>query len=90
VAVRDPIIRNSADLPPALRSVLDGIQIGRLSNPEQTPQGIQVFALCAKKESKADSPGKREARDEIFAQRFESHSKQYLQQIRRSAMIEYR
>jgi peptidyl-prolyl cis-trans isomerase SurA len=90
VAVRAPIIRNSADLPAPLRSVLDGIQIGRLTNPEQTAQGIEVFALCGKKESKADSPGKREARDEIFAQKFQAQATQYLKQIRAGAMIEYR
>jgi len=90
VAVRAPIVRNSADLAPPLRSVLDGMQVGRLTNPEQTPQGIQVFALCAKTETKADTPGKREVREEIFAQRFQTQSNQYLKQLRASAMIEYR
>jgi peptidyl-prolyl cis-trans isomerase SurA len=90
VAVRAPIIRNSADLPAPLRGVLDGIQVGRLTNPEQTAQGIEVFALCGKKESKADSPGKREVRDEIFAQKFQAQATQYLKQIRAGAMIEYR
>jgi peptidyl-prolyl cis-trans isomerase SurA len=90
VAVRAPIRRNSADLPPQLRSVLDGMSIGRLTSPEQTPQGIEVFALCAKQETKADTPGKREVREEIFAQRFQTQAARYLEQIRRSAMIECR
>jgi peptidyl-prolyl cis-trans isomerase SurA len=90
VAVRAQIIRNSADLPPPLRTVLDGMQVGRLTNPEQREQGIEIFALCAKNESKADSPGKRAVRDEIFAQRFQTQADQYLKQIRASAMIEYR
>lgn len=90
VAVRAPVIRSSGDLPAPLRSVLDGIQVGRLTNPEQTAQGIEVFALCGKKESKADSPGRREVRDEIFAQKFQAQANQYLKQIRAGAMIEYR
>jgi peptidyl-prolyl cis-trans isomerase SurA len=90
VAVREPVRKQSADLPAPLRSVLDGIPIGRLTNPEQTAQGIELFALCGKKESKADSPGRREAQNEIFAQRFKNHATRYLQQIRSSAMIEYR
>jgi peptidyl-prolyl cis-trans isomerase SurA len=90
VAVRAPIIRNSADLPAPLRGVLDGMQVGRLTTPEQTAQGIEVFALCGKKETKADSPGKREVRDEIFAQKFQAQAAQYLKQIRSGAMIEYR
>ena len=50
-----------------------------------------MFAVCGKKESAADNtPGKRKARESLFAQRFEQRSKQYLQEIRRSAMLEYR
>jgi peptidyl-prolyl cis-trans isomerase SurA len=90
VAVRAPVFKTSGDLPPPLRTVLDGIQIGRLTNPEQTAQGIEVFALCGKKQSLADSPGRREVRDEIFAQKFQAQAAQYLKQIRASAMIEYR
>jgi peptidyl-prolyl cis-trans isomerase SurA len=90
VAVRPAIIRTSGELPAPLRTVLDGIQVGRLSNPEQTAQGIEVFALCGKKQSLADSPGRREARDEIFAQKFQAQASQYLKQIRAGAMIEYR
>jgi peptidyl-prolyl cis-trans isomerase SurA len=90
VAVRTQVIKNSADLPAPLRSVLDSMQVGRLTNPDQTPQGIEVFALCAKSETKADSPGKREVREEIFAKRFQAQATQYLKQIRGGAMIEYR
>ena len=90
VAVRAPVIRSSGDLPAPLRTVLDGIQVGRLTNPEQTAQGIEIFALCGKRQSLADSPGKREVRDEIFAQKFQAQAAQYLKQIRAGAMIEYR
>jgi peptidyl-prolyl cis-trans isomerase SurA len=90
VAVRAPVLRSSGELPTPLRTLLDGMQVGRLTNPEQTAQGIEVFALCGKKQSIADSAGRREARDEIFAQRFQTQANTYLKQIRASAMIEYR
>ena len=91
VAVRDQVVRSSADLPVELRKVLESIEIGRLTAPEVTKVGVEVFAVCAKKESAADNtPGKRQARESVFAERFEQKSKQYLQEIRRSAMIEYR
>ena len=90
VAVRAPVLRSSGELPAPLRTLLDGMQVGRLTNPEQTAQGIEVFALCGKKQSSADSAGRREAREEIFAQRFQTQANQYLKQIRASAMIEYR
>ncbi len=91
VAVRDQVIRSSADLPLELRKVLESIEIGRLTAPEVTKFGVEVFAVCAKKESAAENtPGKRQVRDSVFAEKFEQKSKQYLQEIRRSAMIEYR
>ncbi|MGC2439378.1 MAG: SurA N-terminal domain-containing protein [Pseudolabrys sp.] len=90
VAVRDPITRNSADLSPQLRDLLGNIQVGRLTPPEVTAQGLQMFAVCNKKESATDSPQKREMREQLFAKRFESESKKYLDEIRKAAMIEYK
>ncbi len=90
VAVREPISRSSAELAPQLRELLDNMQIGRLTTPDVTPQGLQMFALCDKKESKTDSPIKREVRQQLFAQRFESEAKKFLDEIRKSAMIEYK
>jgi peptidyl-prolyl cis-trans isomerase SurA len=91
VAVREQVIRSSADIPAELRKVLEGIEVGRLTPPEVTKFGVEMFAICAKKESAADNtPGKRQARESVFAERFEQKSKQYLQEIRRGSMIEYR
>lgn len=90
VAVRDPITRNSSDLSPQLRDVLGNIQVGRLTAPETTAQGLQMFAVCGKKESTTESPLKREVREKLFVKRFESESKKYLEEIRKSAMIEYK
>jgi len=90
VAVRDPITRNSADLTPQLRDLLGNIQVGHLTAPEATAQGLQMFAVCNKKESTAESPLKKEMREQIFVKRFESESKKYLDEIRKSAMIEYK
>lgn len=90
VAVREPVIRSSADLPQTFRELLAKMDIGRLTAPESTPQGIQMFALCEKKESKTDSPAKSEARQQIYSKKFEAESKRYLDEIRKQAMIEYK
>ena len=90
VAVREPINRSSADLAPQLRDLLGNMEVGRLTAPEVTPQGLQMFALCAKKESSDDSPAKREAREQIYSKRFESEAKKFLEEIRKQAMIEYK
>jgi peptidyl-prolyl cis-trans isomerase SurA len=88
VVIRDPITKNSSELAPALREILDKTEIGHLTAPELTPQGVEMFALCQKKETKADTPEKREAREKLFSQQFESKAKRYLQELRRQAMIE--
>jgi peptidyl-prolyl cis-trans isomerase SurA len=90
VAVRDPVTKFSSDLVPALRDIIDKTDIGHLTPPEQTTEGIQMFALCSKKESKSDSPGRKETRDEIFQQKFGVQAKRYLAELRRAAMIEYK
>jgi peptidyl-prolyl cis-trans isomerase SurA len=91
VAVREQVIRSSADIPAELRKVLEGIEVGRLTPPEVTKFGVEMFAICAKKESTADnSPGKRQAKENLMAKRYEQRSKQYLQELRRGAMLEYK
>ena len=90
VAVREPVSRSSADLPPQLREVLASIDVGHLTNPEVTEQGLQMFALCNKKESKTDSPLKQQVRQELFAKKYDAESKRYLDEIRKQAMIVYK
>ena len=88
VAVRDQIVKTSADLPPTLRKVLDELDVGKLTSPEVTPQGIQMFALCSRKENKVDGAATREARDALFAEQFQAKSKRFLADLRKQAMIE--
>jgi peptidyl-prolyl cis-trans isomerase SurA len=90
VAVREPISRSSADLTPQLRELLGSIEVGHLTAPEVTAQGLQMFAVCNKKETTAESPLRREVREQIYTKRFESESKKFLEEIRKSAMIEYK
>ena len=90
VAVREPVTRNSGDLAPQLRDLLATIPLGHLTPPEPTGQGLQMFALCDKKESKADSPLKREVRQQLFTKRYDAEAKKFLDEIRKQAMIEYK
>jgi peptidyl-prolyl cis-trans isomerase SurA len=89
-AIRDAVTKTSADMPPALREVLDGTQIGHLTPPEVTKQGVEMVALCSRNPTKVDTPKKKEIRDKMFAEKFEAKSKAYLAECRRASMIEYR
>lgn len=88
VAVRDQITRNSADLAPALRDILDKTGVGRLTSPETTADGVQVFAICGRRETKVDAPAMRKVRQEMIAEQFQAKSKRLLDELRRAALIE--
>ncbi|NWG25629.1 MAG: peptidylprolyl isomerase [Pseudorhodoplanes sp.] len=90
VVVRETIRRNSADLSEQLRVALDRVEVGRLTPPEVTPGGVEVFAVCAKKETTADSPMKKAIRDELYSAKFNAQAQRYLKELRKGAMIEYK
>jgi peptidyl-prolyl cis-trans isomerase SurA len=89
-AIRDTVIRTSADIPAPLRKVLDDTPIGHLTPPEVTKQGIEMVALCGRKPTTIDTPKRKEMRDKMFAKKYEQTSNAYLAEIRKAAMIEYR
>jgi peptidyl-prolyl cis-trans isomerase SurA len=89
-AIREPVIKTSADIPPNLRKVLDDTPIGHLTPPEITKQGVEMVALCGKKPTTIDSPKRKEMRDRMYAQKYQTTSDNYLKDIRKGSMIEYR
>lgn len=89
-AVRDLVTKTSADLAVSLREMLDKTTIGHLTPPEQTKQGIEMVALCARNKTTVDTPKKQEMRNKMFVEKYEAKSKAYLADVRKAAMIEYR
>jgi peptidyl-prolyl cis-trans isomerase SurA len=89
-AVREIVTKTSADIPEVLRGVLDKTQIGHLTPPEITKQGVEMVALCERNATKIDTPKKKEVRDKMFVEKYEAKSKAYLKDARGAAMIEYR
>jgi peptidyl-prolyl cis-trans isomerase SurA len=87
-AIRDPVIRTSADIPPNLRKLLADTPIGHLTPPEVTKQGVEMVALCARKPTTIDTPKKKEMRDKLYAEKYIKTSNTYLEEIRKAAMIE--
>jgi len=88
--IRESVTKTTADLPEALRKVLDDTPIGHLTAPEVTKAGIEMVVLCARKPTMIDTPKKREIREQMYQQKYEQTQKAYLDEIRKAAMIEYR
>ena len=89
-AIREIVVKTSADMPATLRELLDKTEIGHLTPPEVTKQGIEMVALCARNLTTIDTPKKKEVRDKMYADKYLAKSNAYLQEIRKAAMIEYR
>jgi peptidyl-prolyl cis-trans isomerase SurA len=89
-AIREAVVKTSADIPAVLREVLDKTPIGHLTPPEVTKQGVEMVALCARNPTTIDTPKKKEIREKMYAEKYEAKSQAYLQECRKAAMIEYR
>ena len=90
VAVRDTITRQAADIGEAQRKILNETAVGRLTPPDITPQGVEVFAVCSRTTATGDTPAKRKVRDEMFNERYQALSKKFLKELRSQALIEYK
>jgi peptidyl-prolyl cis-trans isomerase SurA len=88
--IRDSVTKTTADLPEALRKVLDDTPIGHLTAPEVTKSGIEMVVLCSRKPTTIDTPKKREIREKMYVEKYEKTQKAYLDELRKAAMIEYR
>jgi peptidyl-prolyl cis-trans isomerase SurA len=89
VAVRTQVTRSSADLPEGLRKILDSIPVGELTAPEVTRHGVEMFAICAKTETKTNTPERNKVRQTMLEELFKKESDRYLRQLRRAALIEH-
>ena len=65
-AIRETVVKTSADMPAALREILDNTPIGHLTPPEITKQGVEMVVLCARDPTKMDTPKKREIREKMY------------------------
>jgi len=43
------------------------------------------FALCERKETKEDTPEKRQAREKLFGEKFQAKAKQLLRELRKAS-----
>jgi peptidyl-prolyl cis-trans isomerase SurA len=90
VVVKDSVVRLSTDLNVRLRELLDKTPIGALTPPEPIQGGIEVVAVCDRKETIADVSARREVREELLGKRIQVGDKELLDKFRTRSIIEYR
>ncbi|NJL50286.1 MAG: peptidylprolyl isomerase [Blastochloris sp.] len=90
VVVRAPIRKTSADLPPPLRDLFANTPDGKAVAPERTEAGIELVAVCSRREVGGQTAIQNEIRQELANERLQSQAQRYIAELRRAALIEYR
>lgn len=88
VVVKPPVRRLSSDLPVNLQKFLETLPDGRMTPPEVTVNGIEVVAICDRKEVPADISSNRELRNELLGQRLQAYEKRMLDKMRQTSIIQ--
>lgn len=88
VVIKDRVRRLSSDLAPALQKLLQELPDGKMTPPEPTANGIEVVAVCERKEVPADISSNRELRNELLGQRLQSYEKRVLDRMRATSSIQ--
>jgi len=88
--IRESVTKTTADVPEVYRKLLDSTPIGHLTPPEVTKQGIEMFVLCSRNPTMIDTPKMTEEMNKRKVKKYEEVSNNYLQEVRKAAMIEYR
>ncbi|MEI6158628.1 MAG: peptidylprolyl isomerase [Roseococcus sp.] len=76
--------------PPALRSMLAGLPIGRPSQPVIAPDGVLLLMVCSREQRNMNEFTPDAARNQILRDRVELLSRQLQRDLRRRAVIETR
>jgi len=91
--IGEVMTKTSADFPDvvaSLRKILDTTPVGHLTPPDVITQGISMFALCSRIQTKTDTPQKRVLRNKLITEKYQRISNKYLRELRNAAMIEKR
>ena len=76
--------------PPALRSMLAGLPLGRPSQPVIAPDGVLLLMVCTREQRNMNEFTPEAARNQILRDRVELLSRQLQRDLRRRAVIETR
>lgn len=82
--------RLETEIPGELKKELDKIAVGKVTAPQTTSNGYEMFALCDKQEIASNVAARMEVEDELRDKEGQQLSRRYLRELRRRAIIDYR
>lgn len=81
---------DAAELAPAFREAVEGLEVGQVSAPVRTNAGLHLIAVCDKKLTGAGVPPRDEVADRLFGQQVSLLARRTMRDLRNSATIEVR
>ncbi|MBN9309462.1 SurA N-terminal domain-containing protein [Devosia sp.] len=88
-AVREMGRRHATQLPDALAKELAGLNVGGITKPRVTEQGVSMLAVCAKNAARDTTFIKNKLRSQQGSEAMKAESEKYLQELKAKAKIVY-
>jgi peptidyl-prolyl cis-trans isomerase SurA len=82
--------RMQSDLSDENVKMLDELEVGRLTPPQRTENGIELVALCGRRVLQSDAAARAEMEGELLDEQGTLMSRRYLRDLKRNAVIEYK
>jgi peptidyl-prolyl cis-trans isomerase SurA len=90
VAVKAPFTRSSSEMSAELAALLSKTAIGALTEPFATGEGIEMIAVCARKERQDLASARSKIEQEAAGKATQARAASLLEELRAKASIEYR
>ena len=86
-AVKEQFSRAGASLSDEMRDVLEKTPVGRLTAPGRVPTGVEMIALCGKKDARDDKIAGEEVRNDLLSQKIDALGAKSYAELRKRAIV---
>jgi peptidyl-prolyl cis-trans isomerase SurA len=90
VVVKPPVRRDESQVSDEMQKALATMSVGGITEPTRVKEGIQIVAVCAKKEVPGRTQATEEVRSELTSERGKMLARRYLMDLKADAVIDYR
>lgn len=90
VVVMPMVTRLETEVPAALKEALDKTAVGKVTTAQDSSKGLEVYAVCDKREIASNAAARMEVEDELRNKEGEQMSRRYMRELRSRAIIDYR
>jgi len=90
VVVKDLGRKRSDELSKDIRDLLADTNLNKLTKPNVSAGGVELIAVCEKREITDDNAGEKQIRDEMMSGEMQNAAKKLMAELRQKALVEIR